>query len=147
MSQSRLLFVNLPVADVQASRAFFAQLDFGFNDKFGDDATACMVVSDQAYVMLLQRDKFAEFTVKPVADAGQATALTVCVSADSREGVDQLADAALAAGAGEAKDPQDYGFMYGRSFHDLDGHLWEVMWMDPRAAEQGPEEFAANQAG
>lgn len=143
---SRLLFLNLPVADLPASRAFFDGLGFGFDEKFSDEQAACMIVSEQAYVMLLQRDRFADFVTKPIADANQATALTVAVSAESREAVDAFADAALAAGATAAKDPQDYGFMYQRSFHDLDGHLWEVMWMDPVAAEQGPAEYAAENA-
>ncbi len=143
---SRLLFLNLPVADLPASRTFFDRLGFDFDERFCDDQAACMVVSDQAYVMLLQRDRFADFVTKPVADASEATALTVAVSADDREAVDAFADAALAAGAGAAKDPQNYGFMYQRSFHDLDGHLWEVMWMDPVAVEKGPAEFAAENA-
>ena len=140
---SRLLFLNLPVADLAASRAFCAALGFDFNEKFCDEGAACMVVSDGAFVMLLQRDRFAEFVVKPVADAGEATALTVAVSAEDRGAVDAFAEAALAAGAIPGKEPQDYGFMYGRSFHDLDGHLWEVMWMDPVAAEKGPAEYMA----
>lgn len=140
---SRLLFLNLPVADLAASRAFFDRLGFEFDSRFCDEGAACMVVSEQAYVMLLQRDRFAEFVVRPVADATEATALTVAVSAEDRAAVDAFADSALAAGATPAKDPQDYGFMYGRSFHDLDGHLWEVMWMDPVAAEQGPSEYMA----
>jgi predicted lactoylglutathione lyase len=144
---SRLLFLNLPVADLGASREFFAALDFEFDERFCDDGAACMVVSEQAYVMLLERDRFGEFVVKPVADADEATALTVAVSAEDRTAVDAFAEAALAAGATPAKDPQDYGFMYGRSFHDLDGHLWEVMWMDPIAAEQGPAEFQAADLG
>jgi predicted lactoylglutathione lyase len=94
--------------------------------------------------MLLQRDRFADFVTKPVADPAEATALTACVSAESRTEVDSLAAAATAAGAGPAKDPQDYGFMYQRSFHDLDGHLWEIAWMDPVAVEKGPAEFAAD---
>lgn len=137
---SRLLFLNLPVADLTASRAFFAELGFEFNEKFCDDGAVCMVVSEQAYVMLLQRDRFAEFVTKPVADAEAATALSVAVSADDREAVDTFAEAALGAGAGAGKDPQDYGFMYQRSFHDLDGHLWEIVWMDPVAVEKGPAE-------
>jgi predicted lactoylglutathione lyase len=141
---SRLLFLNLPVADLSAGRAFFAALGFEFNEKFCDEGAACMVVSDQAYVMLLQRERFAEFVTKPVADATKETALTACISAASREEVDALAAAATAAGAGTAKDPQDYGFMYQRSFHDLDGHLWEIAWMDPVAVEKGPAEFAAD---
>lgn len=140
---SRLLFLNLPVADLAASREFFARLGFEFNDKFCDDGALCMVVSERAYVMLLRRDRFADFVTKPLADAGAATALTVAVSAEDRDAVDAFAEAALAAGASAAKDPQDLGFMYQRSFHDLDGHLWEVAWMDPVAVERGPSEFAA----
>jgi predicted lactoylglutathione lyase len=143
---SRLLFLNLPVADLTASRAFFAELGFEFNEKFCDEGAACMVVSEQAYVMLLQRERFADFVTKPLADANEQTALTACISAESREEVDSLTVAAEAAGAGAAKDPQDYGFMYQRSFHDLDGHLWEVAWMDPVAVEKGPAEFAAEAA-
>ena len=143
---SRLLFLNLPVADLPASRAFFDALGFGFDERFCDDQAACMVVSDQSYVMLLSRDRFADFVTKPVADAHQSTALTVAVSADSREAVDAFVATAQTAGALPAKDPQDYGFMYQRSFHDLDGHLWEVMWMDPVAAEKGPEEHLAQSA-
>jgi len=140
---SRLLFLNLPVTDLAASREFFAELGFEFNEKFCDDGALCLVVSNQAYVMLLQRDRFAEFVTKPVADATEATALTVAISAEDREAVDAFAETALGAGAGAAKGPQDYGFMYQRSFHDLDGHLWEVAWMDPVAVEKGPAEFAA----
>jgi uncharacterized protein len=143
---SRLLFLNLPVADLPASREFFGRLGFDFDERFCDDQAACMVVSELGFVMLLQRDRFADFVTKPIADANQATALTVAVSADDRAAVDAFADDALAAGATAAKDPQDYGFMYQRSFHDLDGHLWEVMWMDPVAAEQGPEAYAAESA-
>ena len=138
---SRLLFLNLPVADLAASRAFFGALGFEFNEKFSDQGAACMIVSEQAYVMLLQRDRFAEFVTKPLANPAESTALTACVSAASREEVDALADAAGAAGAGAAKGPQDYGFMYQRSFYDPDGHLWEVAWMDPVAVEKGPAEM------
>lgn len=139
---SRLLFLNLPVTNLPASRAFFEQIGFDFNEKFCDDGAVCMIVSDKAYVMLLARERFAEFVTKPVADAEQASALTVAISANDREAVDAFVERALAAGASPAKEPQDYGFMYQRSFHDLDGHHWEVAWMDPVAAEQGPAEFA-----
>ncbi len=134
----RLLFLNLPVADLAASRQFFVGLGFEFDERFCDEGAACMVISDRAYVMLLQRERFAEFVRGPVADAGAATALTVTVSAEDRAAVDAFAAAALAAGASPAKEPQDYGFMYQRSFHDLDGHLWEALWMDPVAVENGP---------
>jgi uncharacterized protein len=143
---SRLLFLNLPVTDLTASRAFFAALGFEFNEKFCDEGAACMVVSEQGYVMLLQRDRFADFVTKPIADATNETALTACVTASNREEVDSLLAAAEAAGGTAAKDPQDYGFMYQRSFHDLDGHHWEVAWMDPVAVEKGPAEFAADTA-
>lgn len=130
---SRVLFLHLPVADLAASREFFAGLGFEFDRRLADEHAACMLVSEQAYVMLLARERFAEFVTKPVARASEATALTVAVSAASRAAVDAFAEAALAAGATVAKEPQDHGFMYGRSFHDLDGHLWEVIWMDPFA--------------
>jgi uncharacterized protein len=140
--QSRLIFVNVPVRDVSASTTFFRTLGFGFDERFTDDSCACMVVSDQAYVMLIAEPRFADFTPKPLADARTSTEAILCVSAESREGVDAFADAALEAGAGRAGDPMDHGFMYGRSFNDLDGHLWEVMWMSPEAVEQGPAEMA-----
>lgn len=143
---SRLLFLNLPVTDVTASRDFFSGLGFEFNEKFCDDGAVCMIVSDQAYVMLLQRDRFADFVTKPLADPTAETALTVAISAPDREAVDAFVETALDAGAETAKDPQDYGFMYQRSFHDLDGHQWEVAWMDPVAVEQGPADFAADQS-
>lgn len=95
--------------------------------------------------MLLAESRFADFTTKPVADARACTEAILCVSAESREAVDALADSALSAGATKANEPMDHGFMYGRSFNDLDGHLWEVMWMSPEAVEQGPAEMA--QAG
>jgi uncharacterized protein len=145
-SQSRLIFLNLPVADLDASKAFFAKLGFAFNPKFTDDTCACMVVSEQAYVMLLRRERFEDFTTKPIVDAHRGTEALYCVSAEDRAAVDAFADAALAAGGTPAKDAQDYGFMYGRSFNDLDGHHWEVMWMDPEAVEQGPAEYAASQS-
>ena len=141
-TQSRLLFVNVPVKDVSASIAFFTAIGFEFDPKFTDDSCACLVVSEQAYVMLLDEARFADFTTKPTADARTSTEALICVSAEDRAGVDALADAALAAGASPAKDAMDYGFMYGRSFQDLDGHHWEVMWMSAEAVEQGPADMA-----
>lgn len=141
-SQSRLLFVNVPVKDLDASMAFFRSLGFEFDPKFTDDTAACMVVSDQAFAMLIVEPRFAEFTPKPVADATSATEAILAVSAESRDGVDAFADAALQAGGTRARDPEDHGFMYGRSFHDLDGHLWEVIWMSPEAVENGPADMA-----
>lgn len=137
-SQSRLIFVNLPVEDLSASVEFFGALGFEFDDRFTDHSCACMVVSEQAYVMLLVESRFADFTTRPIADASTSTEAILCVSAESREAVDAFAEAALGAGASSANEPMDHGFMYGRSFCDLDGHLWEVMWMSPEAVEQGP---------
>ena len=145
-SQSRLIFVNLPVKDLDASVEFFRTLGFEFDPKFTDEAATCMIVSDQAFVMLLVDSRFADFTPRPVADARAATEAILAVSADSREAVDQLADAALSAGAGTANDAMDMDFMYSRSFTDLDGHLWEVLWMDPKAVEQGPPDMPGQAA-
>ncbi len=132
---NRLLFVNLPVNDVAASRAFFSRLGFEFDDRFCDEQTACLVLSDKAHVMLLERPRFADFTVKPLGDPAASTSALLCVSAADREAVDALADAALDAGAAPAKEPMDHGLMYGRSFFDLDGHHWEVMWMSQEAVD------------
>ena len=137
-SQPRLIFVNVPVKDLPASTAFFRALGFDFDEKFTDKSCACMVVSEQSYVMLLAEARFADFTTKPIVDARASTEAILCVSAESREGVDAFADAALGAGATHANEPMDHGFMYGRSFQDLDGHIWEVMWMSPEAVEAGP---------
>ena len=142
----RLVFLNLPVADLAASKTFFGALGFSFDPKFTDEQCACMVVSDKAYVMLLDRTRFADFTARPIADAHATTQALLCVSADDRSAVDAFADAALAAGGTLAKEPMDHGFMYGRSFFDLDGHHWEVMWMDPTAVEQGPADMAGQAA-
>lgn len=134
---SRLIFINLPVRDLPASMRFFEHLGFAFEPKFTDQTAACMIVSEQAYVMLLQRERFGEFAVRELADARDATGAIYAVSADDRAGVDAFANAALDAGAKPAAEPIDYGFMYGRSFFDLDGHHWEVMWMADDAVEQG----------
>jgi predicted lactoylglutathione lyase len=130
---TRMLFVNLPVQDLARSVAFFTGLGFRFNEQFTDEKATCMVVSDTACVMLLARPFFASFTSKEVADAAASTEAILAVSAASRAEVDTLVDAALAAGATPSQQPSDEGYMYGRSFHDLDGHAWEVMWMDPAA--------------
>lgn len=145
-THSRLLFVNLPVADLPASIAFFTELGFTFNPQFTDETATCMIVSEQAYFMLIAQSRFDEFATKPIADATATTEALFCVSAESREGVDAFADAALAAGGTPAKEPMDQGFMYGRSFNDLDGHHWEVMWMDPAVAEGGGPHEAAEPA-
>lgn len=138
----RMLFLNLPVRDLAVSMRFFEHLGFAFDPKFTDQSCACLVISDSAYVMLLERGRFGEFAVKPVAHASEATGVMIAVSADDRAAVDALADAALEAGGTRAADPIDHGFMYGRSFFDLDGHHWETMWMSEEAIEAGPADMA-----
>ena len=131
---SKLIFVNLPVADLPAARAFYEAIGFTNNPAFSDETAACMVLTDVIHVMLLTHDKFAQFTPKRIADAKATSEVLICISADSRDGVDEITDKALAAGGREPREKQDYGFMYGRSFEDLDGHIWEPMWMDMAAA-------------
>lgn len=128
--------MNLPVADLNRSVQFFTKLGFTFNPKFTDENATCMVVGDDASVMLLVESFFGSFTNRKVADATTAIETILAVSAVSRAEVDEFADTALAAGASKANDPMDYGFMYGRSFHDLDGHLWEIVHMDESAMPQ-----------
>ena len=141
----RMLFVNLPVADIARSKAFFAQLGFSYDPRFTDDETAaCMLVGEQASVMLLSHETFAQFSKLPMADPATHALALYCFSVSARDEVDTVAEAALAAGGTEADGPEDHGFMYSRSFFDLDGHGWQVMWMDPAAVERGPEAFAAS---
>ncbi|UYB53725.1 VOC family protein [Xanthomonas sp. AM6] len=125
----QMIFVNLPVRDLEASRAFFAALGYSFNPAFSDDKAACMVVSDSIFVMLLTEPFFAGFTNKPISDARVGTEVIVALSASSREAVDATLDKALAAGAREPQPARDYGFMYQRGFEDPDGHLWELAHM------------------
>ena len=139
----RSLFVTLPVADLEASKAFFANLGFTFNPAFSGEDGACMLVGEHAFVMLGSHDSFAQHSPKPMADPATHALALFCFTVDSREDVDTVAEAALAGGATEAEDPEDLGFMYSRAFFDLDGHGWQAMWMDPAAAEQGPPEEAA----
>jgi len=133
---ARMIFVNIAVEDLDRSVDFFTRLGFSFDPRFTDETATCMIVSDEAFVMLLVKSKFKEFTKKELADTATQTEAIFALSAESREGVDELADAALQAGGAPANDPMDYGFMYGRSFEDPDGHIWEVIWMDPSALEQ-----------
>lgn len=128
---STSIFVNIPVADLAASKAFFEKLGFSFNAQFTDDTAACMVIDETIFFMLLTKPKFAEFTTLPIADARLGTQALFGVSRDSRADVDRVADAALAAGGSEPRPAQDHGFMYSRAIADLDGHIWEWIWMDP----------------
>jgi predicted lactoylglutathione lyase len=129
---STKIFVNLPVKNLDRSKAFFGKLGYAFNAQFTDPTAACMVVSDDIYAMLLTEAKFKEFTRKKVADATKTTEVLVCLSMDSKDKVNQVVDTAIEAGATEAREAMDYGFMFGRSFNDLDGHIWEIIWMDPK---------------
>ena len=128
---SRTIFVNLAVADVHKTRDFWTGLGFTFNEQFCDANALCLKLNDQAFAMLIARDLFATFTPRPVADPGAVTETLLCLSAGSREDVDALVAEALASGGEEPRESMDQGFMYGRTFTDLDGHIWEVMWMDP----------------
>jgi uncharacterized protein len=125
-----------PVADLPAARAFYEAIGAVNNPQFTDETAACMVFSETIHVMLLTHAKFSQFTPKKIADAHATSEVLICISADSREAVDDITQKALAAGGREPRDPQDHGFMYGRSFEDLDGHIWEPMWMDMAAAAE-----------
>jgi predicted lactoylglutathione lyase len=127
------IFVNLPVRDLGRSRTFFASLGFAFNEQFSNDDAICMVIGENIYAMLLVERFFKGFTTKPIADATEATEVLTCLSCDSREEVDALVAKALAAGGRAPNPKQEHGFMYGHGFEDLDGHLWELVWMDPDA--------------
>lgn len=131
MSTPRKLFVNLVVADLARSMAFFAELGFSFNMQFTDDNAACMIVSEDAYFMLLTKPFFERFTTRAICDTSTHTEGLHAFSCDSRAEVDAILHKALAAGGQVAMPPQDHGFMYSQSFYDPDGHHWEVFWMDP----------------
>lgn len=130
------IFVNLPVKDLAVSMEFFGKLGFEFNPDFANENGVCMVVSDNIFVMLLMEDFFQTFTKKEVADATKTTEVLTALSVESREAVDELLGVALEAGGQEAREPQDHGFMYGRSFEDPDGHIWEIFYMDEKAVSE-----------
>jgi uncharacterized protein len=142
---SRMLFVNLPVTDLETSVDFFTKLGFSFDPRFTDETATQMIVSDHAFVMLLVENRFKDFTKKELTDATTHTEVIMALSAGSREGVDELADKALEAGGSRANEPLEMGdFMYSRSFQDPDGHLWEVVWMDPAVLEESPAEASVS---
>jgi predicted lactoylglutathione lyase len=126
----RKVFINLPVRDLKKTMDFFGSLGFTFNPQFTDENAACMVISDEAFVMLLREPFFKTFTTREICE-GHRTEGIFALSCSSRAEVDDLMKKAMAAGATHAMDPQDHGFMYSRSFYDIDGHHWEVIWMDP----------------
>lgn len=125
------IFVNLVVKDLTKSKAFFEQLGYSFNPQFTNESAACMVISDTIYTMLLTEPFFKNFTDKEIVDAKKSTEVIVCLSAESREQVDDIVRKAVAAGGRIYNAPQDHGFMYCHSFEDLDGHQWEFAFMDP----------------
>jgi predicted lactoylglutathione lyase len=130
-----MIFVNLPVHDLKKSMEFFSALGFGFNPQFTDEKAACMIISDQAFVMLLVEEFFRTFTKRDACDTSKCTEALMALSCESRAEVDELLRRVIDAGGTPAMDPQDLGFMYNRSFYDLDGHHWEVLWMDPAAVQ------------
>lgn len=130
------IFVNLPVQDLKKSIDFFANLGFSFNPQFTDETATCMIVSDDIFVMLLTHAKFKSFTPKPICDATKSTEVLVCLSCESRDKVDDMVRKALAAGGTTYSQPQDHGFMYAHGFQDLEGHIWELVYMEPSAIEK-----------
>lgn len=125
------IFVNLPVKNLQQSIEFFTHLGFQFNPQFTDETATCMIVSESIFVMLLTHEKFKGFTPKEICDATKNTEVLVCLSSESREAVDAMIRKAVEAGGSTYNEPQDHGCMYGHGFQDLDGHIWEIMYMEP----------------
>lgn len=140
----KMIFVNLPVADLKRATAFYEKIGASRNPQFSDDAASCMVFSETIYAMLLTHEKYRQFTSKRIVDAKTDSEVMIALSADSRDEVDGLVGKAKAGGGAPDPTPtQDYGFMYGRSFEDPDGHIWEVVWMDVEAAAAGGQPAAA----
>jgi uncharacterized protein len=134
---SMQIFVNLPVKDLPQTKAFFSSLGFGFNQQFTDETAACMVVSNDIHVMLLTHAKFKEFTPKAICDATKSTEVLLCLSCKDRGHVDELVRKAVTAGGSTYNEPKDYGFMYGHGFQDLDGHIWELIYMEAGGTAAG----------
>ncbi|MGG4105042.1 VOC family protein [Paenibacillus sp. FSL W8-0187] len=129
------IFVNLPVKNLEKTKDFFSKIGFEFNAQFTDKNAACLVIGDNIFAMLLTEDYFKTFTKKDLSNAANTTEVILALSAESREQVDEIVNAALSAGGSPSNDPVDHGFMYGWSFQDPDGHLWEVMYMDQSHVE------------
>ena len=130
------IFVNLPVRDLNKSVEFFTKLGYQFNPQFTDATATCMIVGEHIFVMLLTHDKFKTFTPKAICDATKSTEVLVCLSAGSRAKVNEIVGKAVAAGGTTYNKPQDHGFMYGHGFQDLDGHIWELIYMEPSAVKR-----------
>jgi predicted lactoylglutathione lyase len=129
----RSIFVSLPVADVKASRTFYEAIGFTINEKFSDENSACVVISDTIYVMVTTHARMADFTKLPIGDPRKQTQNLLALSCDEKAGVDDMVTRALANGGSEVHPPEDLGFMYSRAFADPDGHSWGPFWMDPAA--------------
>jgi uncharacterized protein len=127
---ARQIYVNLPVKDLNRTRGFFSSLGFSFNPQFTDDNAIAMIIGEDSFVMLLKEDFFKGFIKKTIADTKTTTEVLISISCESRGMVDEMVSKAIKAGGTESREPQDLGFMYGRSFEDLDGHIWEPFWMD-----------------
>ncbi len=130
------IFVNLPVKNLNKSIEFFTRLGFSFNAQFTDETATCMIVSEDIFVMLLTHEKFKNFTPKEICDSSKSTEVLVALSAESRENVNETVRQAVAAGGTTYSEPQDHGFMYGHGFQDPDGHIWELIYMEPSAIRQ-----------
>ena len=134
---NKQIFVNLPVKNLEKSKAFFAALGYTFNEQFTDANAACMVIQkDSIHAMLLVEDFFKTFTTKSLADTSKSTEVLLCLSKESRADIDTMVAAAVAAGGATYNEPQDHGFMYAHGFQDLDGHIWELVHMEPGAVPQ-----------
>jgi uncharacterized protein len=132
---STQIFVNLPVKDLKQSIEFFTQLGFNFNPQFTDETATCMIVSENIFVMLLTHEKFKTFTPNPICDAKKSNEVLTCLSMESQEEIDEMVRNATAAGGTTYNEPQDHGFMYAHGFQDLDGHIWELVYMRPDAVQ------------
>jgi hypothetical protein len=130
------IFVNLPVNDLKKSMAFFTKLGFTFNPQFTDDNATCMIIGEDIFAMLLVEKFFKTFTRKEIADATKSTEAIIALSLESRAKVDEMVKKVKEAGGSEYREPQDYGWMYGRAFEDMDGHVWEVFYMDESAIKK-----------
>lgn len=124
------IFINLSVKDLEKTKEFFSKLGFSFNPQFTDEKAACLVISENIYAMLITEEYFKTFTKKEIADSSKTTEVINALSVESKKQVDEMVDKAIAAGGRVSRDPDDYGWMYTKSFEDLDGHLWEILWID-----------------
>ncbi|MCM3658686.1 glyoxalase [Agromyces mediolanus] len=146
MSATTSIFVNLPTTDLDRSKAFYEALGFSINPLFTDENAACVVLDENVYFMVLTRDYLATFTDKQIIDPKTHAQALIALSRESRDDVDQVLAKGLAAGGTEPREAQDYGFMYSRDLEDPDGNVLEFLFMEPAAAEQGPDAFLAGQA-